>query len=41
MSDEQPAKNNDREERTWGQFFFHVGLWIGVAVLAGLCSVMR
>lgn len=44
MSDQKiPERKNDEEpvERTWGQLFFHVGLWLGVAVLAGLCSVIR
>ena len=44
MSDQKiPEQKNDEEpvERTWCQLFFHVGLWLGVAVLAGLCSVIR
>ena len=41
MDEEKASEKGEREERTWGQFFFHIGLWLGVALLAGLCSVMK
>ena len=41
MENGEKRTEPERQERSWGQFFFHIALWLGVALVAGLCSVMR